>query len=70
MRMSSNFQPATETLLEQLLEHLERCREVAPLIDDPALSTHLQATFDLCLERFCELKRAGLESRVAESRLH
>ncbi len=70
MPMSSDTRSAPETRLEQVLDHLEHCREVAPLIGDAALSEHLQAAFDLCLERFCELKRARLESRIAETRSH
>ncbi len=70
MRMSSPLLPATETLLEQMLHHLEQCREVAPLIGDADLSEHLQVTFDLCLERFCDLKRATLESQMAAARHH
>ena len=70
MPISTNVQSASEMLLEQILDHLEHCREAAPLIGDATLSEHLQTAFDICLERFCELKRAGLESRIAETRRH
>ena len=59
-----------EARLEQVLHHLEQCRELAPLIDDPTLSAHLQAAFDICLERFCEFKRVDLECRIIEARRH
>ncbi len=70
MPLSTNSQTAPEGRLEEVLHHLEECREVAPLIGDAALSAHLQAAFDICLERFCELKRARLESRIVETRRH
>ncbi len=70
MPIPSHTPSAPETRLEQVLDHLELCREVAPLIGDTALSEHLRAAFDICLERFCELKRARLESRIAETPRH
>ena len=68
--MPATTQSAHEARLEQLLDLLETCREAAPLIDDAALGEHIQAAFDICLERFCALKRATLENRIAETRRH
>ena len=70
MPISTNTLPALEIRLERVLDNLEQCREIAPSIGDAALSEHLQAAFDICLERFCELKRAGLESRITDVRRH